>query len=93
MDKIKIDRSFAMDITSRESQAVIGSVSVLAQLLNVELVIEGIEEMSQIEAIKPWNVRLVQGYVFSKPLPLAQLLAAGQCLTPPSAPKKAKKVA
>jgi diguanylate cyclase (GGDEF)-like protein len=92
VDKIKIDRSFAIDITSRESQAVIGSVSVLAQLLNVELVIEGIEERSQIDAIKPWNVRLVQGYVFSKPLPLAALLPLVN-IPLPFAPPKVKKVA
>lgn len=92
VDKIKIDRSFAIDITSRESQAVIGSVSVLAQLLNVELVIEGIEERSQIEAIKPWNVRLVQGYVFSRPVPLAALLPLVNTPLPFAAPK-VKKVA
>jgi diguanylate cyclase (GGDEF)-like protein len=92
VDKIKIDRSFAIDITSRESQAVIGSVSVLAQLLNVELVIEGIEELGQIEAIKPWNVRLVQGYVFSRPVPLAQLLPIVSNPAPFAIPK-VKKVA
>jgi len=73
VDKIKIDRSFAMEIKSREAQAVIGSVSVLAQLLNVDLVIEGIEEREQLEHLKGWNVTLVQGYVFSKPMPLAEL--------------------
>jgi len=92
VDKIKIDRSFATDIKSRESQAVIGSVSVLAQLLNVELVIEGIEEESQLEAIKPWNVRLIQGYLFSKPVSHADLLPM---LANPLhfAPAKVKKVA
>jgi diguanylate cyclase (GGDEF)-like protein len=92
VDKIKIDRSFAMDITSRESQAVIGSVSVLAQLLNVELVIEGIEELHQLDAIKPWNVRLVQGYLFAKPMPLAQLLPILANPSPYAQPK-IKKVA
>ena len=52
----------------------IGSVSVLAQLLNVDLVIEGIEEKEQLEAVKSWNVRLVQGYFFSKPKPLEEIL-------------------
>ncbi len=74
VDKIKIDGSFAQDIKSRASQAVIGSVSVLAQLLNVDLVIEGIEEKEQLEAVKSWNVRLVQGYYFSKPKPLEELM-------------------
>ena len=73
VDKIKIDRSFAQDINSREAQAVIGSVSVLAQLLNVDLVIEGIEDREQLEALKGWNVTLVQGYVFSRPQPISDI--------------------
>jgi EAL domain-containing protein (putative c-di-GMP-specific phosphodiesterase class I) len=73
VDKIKIDRSFAQEIHAREAQAVIGSVSVLAQLLNVDLVIEGIEHSEQLDALKGWNVTLVQGYVFSQPRPLEDL--------------------
>jgi len=73
VDKIKIDRSFAIDAKSRESQAVIGSVSVLANLLHVELVIEGIETKEQLEAVMGWNVHLIQGYLFSPPKPLADL--------------------
>jgi diguanylate cyclase (GGDEF)-like protein len=72
--KIKIDRSFAKSIRSRESQAVIGCVSVLANLLCVDLVMEGIETADELNALKPWNVHLVQGYFFSKPLTLQGLL-------------------
>lgn len=74
VDKIKIDRSFALDIESQASQAVIRSVSVLAGLLNVELVVEGVETKAQLDVLKTWNVHLVQGYVFSRPRPLEDLL-------------------
>jgi diguanylate cyclase (GGDEF)-like protein len=74
VNKIKIDRSFALDIVSLASQAVIRSVSVLAELLDVELVIEGIETKAQIEVLKSWNIHLVQGYYFSRPHPLALIL-------------------
>jgi diguanylate cyclase (GGDEF)-like protein len=74
VDKIKIDRSFAQDVLSRASKAVIGSVSVLAQMLEVELVVEGVETPAQLNALKHWDVKLVQGYLFSRPLPLEQLL-------------------
>jgi diguanylate cyclase (GGDEF)-like protein len=74
VDKIKIDRSFAIDARSRESQAVIGSVSVLANLLTVELVIEGIETKEQLDAVMGWNVHLIQGYLFSPPRTLADLM-------------------
>ena len=73
VDKIKIDRSFAEDIESQASQAVIRSVSVLAGLLGVELVIEGIETRSQLDVLKSWNVHLVQGFYYSRPRPVDQL--------------------
>jgi diguanylate cyclase (GGDEF)-like protein len=73
--KIKIDRSFAKSIRSRESQAVIGCVSVLARLLCVDLVMEGIETSDELNDLKPWNIHLVQGYFFSRPLPLKELQA------------------
>ncbi|HEY4031410.1 MAG TPA: EAL domain-containing protein [Caulobacteraceae bacterium] len=73
VNKIKIDRSFADEIDSVASQAVIGAVSVLAQRLQVEVVFEGLEQAEQLEYLKPWDVHLVQGYLFSPPIPSAQL--------------------
>lgn len=74
VDKIKIDRSFTDNIHSRASQAVIGSVAVLGQLLDVEVVMEGIETNEQLQAIRGWRVHLVQGYLFSKPKRLPDIL-------------------
>ena len=73
VDKIKIDQSFAQNIESQASQAVIRSVSLLARLLDVDLVIEGVETAQQLEIIESWDIHLVQGYVFSRPMPLAEL--------------------
>jgi EAL domain-containing protein (putative c-di-GMP-specific phosphodiesterase class I) len=92
VDKIKIDKSFAMDIKSRASQAVIGSVSVLSQLLNVDLVIEGVETAEQLAALKMWNVHLIQGYVFSKPRPLAEIKPLLESPSP-FAPQRMRSVA
>jgi diguanylate cyclase (GGDEF)-like protein len=74
VDKIKIDRSFAWDTQSRASQAVIGSVSVLGHLLGVQVVMEGVETGEQLDAVRGWNVHLIQGYLFSAPKPLSALL-------------------
>ena len=73
VNKIKIDRSFALDIRSQASQAIIRSVSVMAKLLNVELVIEGVETKAQLDTLTSWSVHLIQGYYFSRPQPLAEL--------------------
>ena len=74
VNKIKIDRSFSLDIQSQASQAIIRSVSVMAKLLNVELVIEGVETASQLETLTSWSVHLIQGYYYSRPQPLADLM-------------------
>ena len=74
VNKIKIDRSFSLDIQSQASQAIIRSVSVMAKLLNVELVIEGVETVTQLETLTSWSVHLIQGYYYSRPRPLADLM-------------------
>ena len=71
VNKIKIDRSFADEIDSVASQAVIGAVSVLAQRMEVDVVFEGLERAEQLEFLKPWGVYLVQGYLFGAPVPPA----------------------
>ena len=73
VNKIKIDRSFADQIDSVASQAVIGAVSVLAQRLEVDVVFEGLERQEQLEFLKPWGVHLVQGYLFGAPMPFVQI--------------------
>jgi diguanylate cyclase (GGDEF)-like protein len=73
VNKIKIDRSFADQIDSVASQAVIGAVSVLAQRLEVDVVFEGIERSEQLESLKPWGVHLVQGYLFGAPMPSVKI--------------------
>ena len=73
VNKIKIDRSFADQIDSVASQAVIGAVSVLAERLEVDVVFEGLERPEQLEFLKPWGVHMVQGYLFGAPMPFAQI--------------------
>jgi len=48
-------------------------VSVLAQRLEVDVVFEGLERAEQLEFLKPWGVYLVQGYLFSPPIPAVQI--------------------
>jgi EAL domain-containing protein (putative c-di-GMP-specific phosphodiesterase class I) len=67
-------------------------VSVLSQLLNVDLVIEGVETAEQLAALKMWNVHLIQGYVFSKPRPLAEIKPLLESPSP-LAPQRMRSVA
>ncbi|OUR77336.1 hypothetical protein A9Q83_11610 [Alphaproteobacteria bacterium 46_93_T64] len=70
VSKIKIDRSFIAKIESSETSLKICNIVILlAKELNLQLVIEGIENWSQIELLSLTDEILLQGFLFSKPLP------------------------
>ncbi|HTO29107.1 MAG TPA: EAL domain-containing protein [Devosia sp.] len=73
-DKIKIDRSFMRDLTSRsDSQAIIKAVIGLGQSLGMSTAAEGVETEEQLEMVRAHGASEVQGFLFSPPLPPAAL--------------------
>jgi EAL domain-containing protein (putative c-di-GMP-specific phosphodiesterase class I) len=73
VDKIKIDRSFTRNLNNKASLAVVEAISSLARALQVELVVEGVETPGQLLLLTTRNVRLIQGYLFSRPVVLSDL--------------------
>ena len=74
-DKIKIDRSFILELLkTREANAVVKAIADLAAALNMETTAEGVEEPEQVEALRAHGCTNVQGYLFSKPVPAADVL-------------------
>lgn len=70
VDTLKLDRSFFLDISSIRARDIIRSVVELASRLNVETVAEGIEQTEQMDFLYSINCDTVQGYFFSRPLPI-----------------------
>ena len=70
VDAIKLDRKFFEDITNSKSQNIIISFIDLAKRLNIHVVAEGIETSEQLNFLTSVNCDMVQGYIYSKPLPL-----------------------
>lgn len=70
VDALKIDRSFFADIQSPKAQEIIFSVIELAGKLHMETVAEGIEQAEQVEFLQRIRCDMIQGYYFSKPLPM-----------------------
>ena len=69
MDIIKIDKCFVDGMENDEfSQTFIETVSSLADSIDVNVVVEGVESESQQSAISNMKVDMVQGYLFDKPL-------------------------
>ncbi|NJI81536.1 EAL domain-containing protein [Clostridioides difficile] len=73
LNVIKLDRGFFIDDKDVDkSQIVIKSIVSLIKQLGISVVAEGIETKSQIKMLKEANCDIVQGYYFSKPLPVKE---------------------
>lgn len=68
VDAIKIDRSFSAANDPAKIPIVAGIIA-LARGLNAEVIAEGIETPEQREMIADLGCRLVQGYLFGRPMP------------------------
>jgi diguanylate cyclase (GGDEF)-like protein len=77
---LKIDRSFVAELDGDgRGAAIVSAIAEMARALGVRVVAEGVETDSQLERVQELGCDLVQGYLFSKPVPpdqLAQLLRA-----------------
>ena len=69
-DTIKIDRSFVAEVdTDVACGKIIKSVMDLCRNLGLECVVEGVETESQCEMLTALGCRVMQGYLFGKPMP------------------------
>src|SRR5262249_48598894 len=71
--KVKIDRSFIERLNKPEAKAVVSSIVSLSRSLNLTTCAEGVETEAQLAEIKAIGIELCQGYLFSRPVPLADL--------------------
>ncbi|URQ92740.1 EAL domain-containing protein [Pseudoalteromonas sp. SCSIO 43101] len=75
LDKLKIDKSFIDDLEtpSDADTAIVKAMIDLASALSMESIAEGVETEQQLKILKQLECSQVQGYYFSKPLPLEML--------------------
>ena len=70
---LKIDRMFTQKLhLSSETQAIVRSVIVMAQALNMDVVVEGIENEQQMQYLTQFSQVSGQGFLFAKPLEVSQ---------------------
>jgi len=73
-DKIQIDKSFTRDcLNRRDCKAVVSSVLALARGLGIVTTAQGVDSAEQFEYLRTAGADLVQGYLFGKPTPIAEL--------------------
>jgi diguanylate cyclase (GGDEF)-like protein len=74
--EMKIDRSFVTGIAENlRSQAIVAAAIDLARSLGLSIVAEGIETESEYEFLAAAGCDIGQGFLFSRPLPVAELTA------------------
>jgi diguanylate cyclase (GGDEF)-like protein len=75
-DKIKIDRSFVAEMeSSKESAAIVAAIAGLGRSLGAEITAEGVETEAQAKLVRAAGCTQAQGYLYSRPLPVAAIRA------------------
>jgi len=84
LDQLKIDQSFVRDIGADGSDiAVVRAIIAMALSMNLEVIAEGVETEEQRRLLLKNGCTYCQGYLFGKPVPVAQfeaLLEQGRLL-------------
>ncbi len=74
-DRIKIDRSFVHDVVSNpEARAIVRAIAGLGASLGMAITAEGVETLDQLDVIRAENCTEVQGFLFSKPRPVHEIV-------------------
>lgn len=75
LDELKIDRSFVIEFDKSENDAsLVVAIIAMARSMNLRLVAEGVETLEQYRFLTRNGAHVIQGYLFSKPLPADELL-------------------
>jgi predicted signal transduction protein with EAL and GGDEF domain len=70
IDTIKIDRSFVMELeVNPDSAAIVAAIIAMANALKLRTIAEGVETRGQMLALSAHGCNLMQGFLFSRPLP------------------------
>jgi diguanylate cyclase (GGDEF)-like protein/PAS domain S-box-containing protein len=75
IDVLKIDRSFIRDIPhNQDDMEITSAVIAMAHKLKLKVVAEGVETAAQLSFLRRQHCDTGQGYLFDRPLPVAELI-------------------
>ncbi|WP_409525643.1 putative bifunctional diguanylate cyclase/phosphodiesterase [Nitrincola sp. MINF-07-Sa-05] len=74
LDQLKIDQSFVRDLAEDpDDRVIVNAIIAMGQALGLEVIAEGVETVEQQSILAASGCDLYQGYLYSRPLPLAEL--------------------
>jgi diguanylate cyclase (GGDEF)-like protein/PAS domain S-box-containing protein len=74
IDTVKIDRSFMLDVaTSETDRTLVTGIVSMSQGLGLRVIAEGVETAEQLQFLRKIGCDELQGYLFSTPLPAAEV--------------------
>ena len=73
-ETIKIDRSFIRDVdANKDSTVIVGAIIGLARALGMTTIAEGVETDRELSVVRDQGASMVQGYLFSRPVPAGEV--------------------
>jgi diguanylate cyclase (GGDEF)-like protein len=74
-DKIKIDAFFIRGLSDGgDSSTIVEAIIKMATTMKIATVVEGVETQQQLEKVREWGCTEMQGYLFSRPKPIEDIL-------------------
>lgn len=67
VDVLKIDKSF-IDTQEENDRIVLSNIIHMANQLHMNVIAEGVETVAQMEFLRQMNCKVVQGYLFDRPM-------------------------
>lgn len=69
IDTLKIDQAFTRDLLVKKSnENLMESIIMMAHTLHLDVIVEGVEELEQLDCLEAYHCDHVQGYYFSRPI-------------------------
>jgi diguanylate cyclase (GGDEF)-like protein/PAS domain S-box-containing protein len=73
IDRLKIDRSFVIDTPhNKDDSAIVSTIIAMARNLGLSVIAEGVENKEHIKFLRENNCIEMQGFYFSKPVPVEE---------------------
>ncbi len=92
-DRIKVDKTFVDSCTVREDNSlkIIAAIIGLSEALGMDTTVEGVEAFDQLEVVRARGARFIQGFIYSRALPLEDVtarMASGEFRITPEGPER-----